>query len=212
MTEPENLLVEELSDVGVSTPTTAPLRPTVTVATYERDLSEADLMALRTLPRGSGIKPLQRIRSSHHALARCLALGLAPTKAALVTGYSPTRISQLATDPTFKQLVAEYSQDARDIVADYHHRMLQFGLDAMEEAHERLLEDPGSFSIPILLDIITGMADRTGHGTGSTVTHSFNMPTIDRPPRENFEDWKARRDKELTLVPERVEPPARPSD
>lgn len=212
MPDQDGRLVEELSDVGTSTPTVVPLRAAAVAATYERDLTEADIMALHTLPRGSHVKPLARIRSSHHALARCLAMGLTPTKAALVTGYSPGRIGQLTRDPSFKQLVHEYMDDARSAMADYHHRMHNLGLDAAEELHERLLEEPESFSIPVLLDVVTNMADRTGHGTGSNVTHSFNLPTIDRPPRENFESWSERRNKELTLVPERVEPPTRPPD
>jgi hypothetical protein len=211
-------LVDELSIEGfTSTPSVVPLRPVPTTAHYERDLAEADIVALQTLPRGTYVRPLQRIRSSHHALARCLAMGLNPSKAALVTGYSPGRISDLARDPTFKQLVAEYSADARDVVADYALRMRELGLDAMEEVHERLHTDPGSFSVPVLLDIVTNMADRTGHGTGQSVTHNFTMPTIDRPPRESYEQFKERRMKELTLVPEptrapaeRLEPPTRP--
>lgn len=211
---PKGGLVEELSvDVVSSTaPTVVPLRPPTVVGTYERDLTEADIVALHTLPRGSHVRPLQRIRSSHHALARCLAMGLTPTKAALVTGYSLGRIGQLANDPTFKQLVHEYSADARSIMADYHARMREFGLDAIEEAHERLIENPESYSIPLLLDVIKNMADRTGHGPGSSVNHNFNVATIDRPPREDFEAWKARRDREITVVPERLEPPTGTSD
>lgn len=201
-------LVGELSVTGVSsTPVIAPLRPVAVTASFERDLTPADLAALDAFPRGSPPKPLQRIRSSHHALARCLAIGLNPAKAALVTGYSTGRITALANDPAFRQLVEEYREDAKGVVADFTARMTNFGLDAMEELHERLLADPESFSIPALLDIVTKMADRTGHGTNSSVTHNFNLPTIDRPPREDFEGWKERRTRELTLVPNPVEPP-----
>jgi hypothetical protein len=178
-------------------------------AVYSRDLTEADVAALE-LPRAARPTTLARIHSSHHALARCLATGMRPQQAALVTGYSPSRISALSGDPLFQQLVAEYQAEVSTILADFGQRMRDLSLDAIELLHERLLEKPAEFTTGMLLDVVKATADRTGFGTNQNVTHSFNLPTIDRPPRESHEDWKRRRTKELELKPlDQLEPPAK---
>ena len=207
MRERKTQVVEELTLQGPSALTAALNRPLE--ARYSRDLTEADHAAL-DLPKGTQPASLVRIHSSHHALAKCLATGVRPMHAALITGYSPGRISQLARDPTFKALVAEYEAEAQSAVADIALRMRGLSVDAIELLHDRLLEKPEDFSVGMLLDIVKGMADRTGHGPGQSMTHNFNMPTIDRPPREDYEDWKARRTRELELKPlEQLEPPTR---
>lgn len=163
---------------------------------YERDLSHADIAAL-DLPRGVTPKSLLRIHASHHSLARCLAAGMRPAQAALVTGYAPSRISILQNDPTFKALVADYQAEAKSVFADLADRMSELSLDAMEILQERLQVNPEGFTIPILLDIIKAFADRTGHGPGSEVHLRVERDFIDRPPRETFEEWEARRAREL---------------
>jgi hypothetical protein len=49
----------------------------------------------------------------------------------------------------------------------------------------------------MLLDIVKTFADRTGHGPGQSVDVKMSMNLVDRPPRESFEDWEARRQAEL---------------
>lgn len=163
---------------------------------YERDLSTADLEALK-LPRSAPPRSLMRIHSSHHSLARCLATGMKPAQAALVTGYSPGRISALANDPAFQALVADYSAEAKSIFANLAERMADISLDAIELLHERIQDKPGELTIPLLLEIIKAFADRTGHGPGQQVTFNVQREFVDRPPRETFEEWQERRSQEL---------------
>lgn len=163
---------------------------------YSRDLTEADMAAL-ALPRGVVSKALQRIHSSHHSLARCLATGMKPAQAGLVTGYSAVRISVLQNDPAFKALVEDYRSEAKSVFADLAERMNDLSLDAIEILQERLHEEPGTFTIPVLLELVKTFADRTGHGPGQDVNVRVSADLIDRPPRENFEEWQARRDREL---------------
>lgn len=167
-------------------------------ATYVRDLTEADMAALNG-PRGSSPPRLvQKMRSSHHALARCLASGMKAVQAAAVTGYTQNRISILQQDPTFQALVTDYRQEAKDIFADLTERMTNLSLDAIEELHERLADAPEAFSIGMLLDVVKAFADRTGHGPGQEVKLTVSPSMIDRPPTENYEEWQARRARELT--------------
>ena len=168
---------------------------------YERDLTEADIAAL-ALPRGSAPPALKRIHSSHHSVARCLAAGMKPGQVALVTGYSASRISILQNDPAFQALVQDYRTEAKSVFGDLAERMTNISLDAIELLQERLQDDPAQFSIPMLLDVVKAMADRTGHGPGQDVNVRIGPGDfIDRPPRETFEQWEQRRSQELNLTP-----------
>lgn len=164
---------------------------------YERDLTKADLVAL-SMPRGMQPKSLMRIHASHHSLARCLATGMKSTQAALVTGYSPARISQLQNDSSFVSLVADYRAEIKNVFADLAERMNDLSLDAIELLQERLADNPETFTIPVLLDMVKAFADRTGHGPGQEISMRVAPDFIDRPPRETHEEWAARRQRELT--------------
>lgn len=175
---------------------TAPLPKTVT-CTYNRDLTEADIEAL-SVPRGQAFpRSLVTIRASHHSLARCIAMGMRSAQTSLITGYSPGRISALQRDPAFIALVNDYKTEQKSVFGDLAERMNNMSLDAMEILQERLTDNPESFSVPILLDLVKTFADRTGHGPNQNVTLRVSDNLIDRPPRENFEQWRARRDQEI---------------
>jgi hypothetical protein len=163
---------------------------------YERDLTEADMAAL-ALPRGTQPKSLIRIHASHHSLARCLATGMKPTQASLVTGYSTGRISALCRDAAFQALVEDYRREAKSVFADLAERMSEITLDAIEMLHERMHDSPEALTIPMLMDIIKAFADRTGHGPGQKVSLEVSRDLVDRPPRETFETWERRRLGEL---------------
>lgn len=163
---------------------------------YERDLTQADIEALK-LPRGTRPKSLMRIHASHHSLARCLATGMKAEQAALVTGYSPGRISSLQKDPAFMALVADYQVEARAWSADFTERAAGITLDAMELLHDKMHESPEQMTVPVLLDTIKTFADRTGHGPGQQVNLRVDRDFIDRPPRETYEEWQARRAREI---------------
>lgn len=183
-------------DISAAPPRTVG-RPTKSYyVEHTRDLTEADMEALQ-LPRGAPAKSLQRLRSSHHALARCLATGMKHTQAALVTGYNPVTISALMNDDSFTALVADYRREASDVFGDLAERMNNMSLDAIEILQERLHEAPQDFTTSTLLDLIKTFADRTGHGPNQDINLKVSGDFIDRPPRETFEDWERRRTKEL---------------
>ena len=157
-------------------------------------------MVALELPRGGQPKSLQRIHASHHALAKCIASGIKDNQAALVTGYSTSRIGLLKKDPVFQALVADYCAEARTWSASLAERMVGLSLDAMELLQERLHSKPDDISVPVLLDIIRAFADRTGHGPGQQISVTVDQNLIDRPPRESFEEWEERRGRELKLL------------
>lgn len=166
-------------------------------AEYTRDLTVADLHALEQ-PRGTVAPTLKRLHASHHALAKCLASGMKAEQASLVTGYSVQRVSTLLCDRSFKELVAGYRLEAKEIFADLAERMQNMSLDAIEVLQERLHEKPEDFSVGMLLDVIKGFADRTGFGPNQDVRLTVQSnDLIDRPPRETHEEWEKRRLREL---------------
>src|SRR5690348_6944168 len=82
-------------------------------ASVIRELDETDL-ALLADEKGSKAAPLKRISERHHALARCLASGMAPGNAAITCGYAPSRVSILLDDPAFQELLAFYRADVNE--------------------------------------------------------------------------------------------------
>lgn len=167
---------------------------------YSRELTGPDIEAL-SLPRPAQPKSLMRIHSSHHSLARCLATGMRQNQAALVTGYSAQRVAMLEQDPTFQALVADYRAEAKSVFADLAERMSDISLDAIELLQERLHDKPHEFTTSMLLEVVKAFADRTGHGPGQEVNLKIQPDFIDRPPRESFDDWKSRRERELGTGP-----------
>ena len=99
--------------------------------------------------------------------------------------------------PLFRPWSEDYRSEAKAIFADLAERMNNMSLDAIELLQERLHDNPETFSIPVLLDVVKAFADRTGHGPGQEVHLKMDQNFIDRPPRENFDKWRERRAKEL---------------
>lgn len=150
------------------------------VAAELRRLEASDIALLAT-EKGVKAPSITKLRDSHHALARCLASGLRPAEASIVTGYSNSRISILQADPTFAELVEFYRSVETEALADLQRRMATMALDALQELHDRLLEDPEKISSSMLLEVIKTMADRTGNGPSSKSTQvSINVNLAER--------------------------------
>ena len=138
-----------------------------------RPLRDADL-ALLTASRGTGASPLKRISERHHALARNLAAGLSPGEAAAVVGMCGSRISVLQGDPAFEELVRFYRQQKDVVYADMYEQLAGMSKDALLLLRERMEDTPEEFSNGMLLEIVTKLADRSGHGPTST-TQNLNL-------------------------------------
>lgn len=145
-----------------------------------RDLTESDLALLAT---ERGVKPthVQRITERHHALARCLATGMSAGEAALVTGYTSSRISVLKGDPAFEELIAFYTRAEGVEVQDLQTKMTALAKDTITELQERLELEPEKFSASELHDQFKLVADRSGFGPKSTQTNvNVNVNLGDR--------------------------------
>ena len=126
--------------------------------------------------------PLQKIRSRHHQLAQLLAMGKTDWETSLALGYSPSRISVLKADPTFRELLAFYERQQQDLHLDISARLTGISMEALETLQQRLDDDPDEFSNRELMDLAELSLDRSGYGKSSTVqvmhgldeeTHAF---------------------------------------
>jgi hypothetical protein len=150
-------------------------------ATGVREVTPQDLASLDAV-KGSTAPTLSRIRDSHHALARIVALGHTNIEAAAITGYTPGRVSVLRSDPAFQDLVAHYKSRADEQFADLGGRMKAISLDVLSELHERIIEHPEEFSPKDLTDAFKTVADRIGYGpaskTESNVSVRFSLAAV----------------------------------
>lgn len=112
-----------------------------------RPIGPEDLELLANPPsQGSTAPTLQSLRATHHQLAQLLAKGVTEGEASLLTGYSLSRISILQADPTFSELLANYSAQRDLAFADTLERMRVLGLSALDELQERLENDPSKWT------------------------------------------------------------------
>jgi hypothetical protein len=98
---------------------------------YVRDLTPEDMEKF-SVERGIQAPDIKRLTDSHHAVARALASGMKPGAVAVVTGYSPSRISILMQSPAFVELVEFYRKDADSAWADVQVRMSLLSLDSIQ--------------------------------------------------------------------------------
>jgi len=75
-----------------------------------------------------------------------LAQGTKQEECSALTGYSPSYISILKTDPTFQELIAHYTTQRELLFVDVIERMRSLGLSTLDELQRRMEEDPDNFS------------------------------------------------------------------
>lgn len=147
------------------------LLPALTVE-FAGDVSDVDLFRLDEVPAKPHPKAnssnISRLRDTHHALARALAMGLSQAEAAEVAGYSYVRVSLLQDDPAFQELIAHYRGIKEEEFRDFHKQAASLTLDMLEELRTRFEEQTDKMGNEFLIDTVTKLADRTGHGPRTT--------------------------------------------
>lgn len=161
-----------------------------------RSLTPEDLPALQN-PDSLGTTPipLQTLRASHHNLAQMLAKGVPDNEAALITGYTPTRISILKKDPAFAELMAGYREMRENLFVDTLERMRILGLSTLDELQDRLEREPQKWSNRELMEMAElllvkpriatpmGLGSAAGGGPANQgVTVNVQFVKADTPP------------------------------
>lgn len=167
-----DLLAElDLNLVGRSS---APL-----TATVVRELDVGDLINLKT--EGETKAPaLKKLRERHHALAKALVDGIPETEAGIICGYTPSRVSILKADPTFKELMEFYRHSRHERYIELHDKIARLGEDAVDELTERLEETPDEVSLGQLIEISKMTLDRSGHGPSTTSNVNVKVGLADK--------------------------------
>jgi hypothetical protein len=158
-----------MTDIGLDLRTsgraTKPIK-----AELGRPLTESDLKALES-ERGITAPAITKLRESHHQLARVIASGAKPSVAALITGYSVSRISILLADPAFSELVATY-RGCKDLAfADFQTKAGALSVEFVDELRDRLHDHPEDFTPGLMMEGIKVLADRSGNGPASKSTN-----------------------------------------
>lgn len=122
-------------------------------------------------------KPIKVLRERHHALARLLAAGKSNVEAAAIVGYDANTVSVLKRDQAFADLLEFYKDKVNVVFIDTLEQMRMLSNDALSELHERLENEPESFSHKELMGMAEMTLDRTGHGKSATVNHNVTNVT-----------------------------------
>lgn len=147
--------------------------PQALIAEYSRDITDEDLTLVLTQPsldtQVESKNRIKKLRESHHWVARLLAHGCSTAEAMIITGMSDSRINQLQTNPAFQDLLAAYRvrvAAGEDLGMGFQlnqvDRLKSVVADATQELHDRLEEDPESFSNQFLVHTIEKLGDRSG--------------------------------------------------
>ena len=151
---------------------------------FVRELCEADREGLLRGAGGAAAGPsLVALRQSHHQLAQLIVSGAPQEEISLISGYSPSYISNIQNNPAFAGLMAHYATVRELKFADVVDRMRSLGLDTLEQLQEQITENPEKFSTRERLEIIELMlvkpmvAARSagGSGGGAAPAVTFNI-------------------------------------
>lgn len=141
-----------------------------------RPLDKNDIPLLVNPPALGMLTPnLKQIRHIHHNIARLMAEGHAYAQISLLTGYDPSRLSILAKDPAFSQLVNEYVTNRNMVNASVLERMRVLGLSTLEELQNRLESNPDDWTKRELMELA---ALTLGKNSGLESQSSGNAPGV----------------------------------
>ena len=146
---------------------------------FVRNLTVADLALLEVHSHAPAVPHVQRLRDSHHRLARLLAAGKTNKDACAMSGYTLGRLQQLKDDPAFMDLVEVYRKEAQEDFNEYvdlatanlvkGERLIADSLDAAGDRDEPLALN----ELRPVLDIVSERQDRFGYPK-QTVAHNVN--------------------------------------
>ena len=136
-------------------------------------LEPSDLAALAA--RGRTTTSVQRMRASHHKVARLVAYGLTHVEVAALTGYTRERVNQLVGSPAMRELIDLYMDRVAEREAEQLDAYLELKTQNMIAAERHIADafaeaDENDALIPIrtALAISADGADRLGYGKRQT--------------------------------------------
>lgn len=142
-----------------------------------RSMTREDLQFLREK---SARPVIQKLRESHHIIARLAASGMTTREIAAEVGYTETRVGLLRNTPAMKELIARYM----DMDTDEWRKSRDTNWDAMQSLMRRTVrkandafeddEDKNEIPLHVTLKYMDSMLDRLGYHRKST-KENINM-------------------------------------
>lgn len=150
-------------DLGIDFERALGERPPPREVAYVREMVMADYEVAGQNSTVGEFQP-RKLTERHHALARCVALGLKDHEAAARVGYDPQMLVILKRSPAFLDLVEVYRGEVDRVFVDHAEQLAGLATDAILAIRERLEEDPDAFGTKMLLEIAAVTGDRAGYG------------------------------------------------
>jgi hypothetical protein len=149
-----------------------------------RELVPEDLAALqveRGVQKAPALK-LQRLSERHRNLARLLAAGKTDYEVAIITGYTPGRVSILKSDPAMQNLIKHYREEVDIIYTTVNEKLAHVAGTALEVLQDRLEDEEAAAEMTVgqLIEITKLGADRTGNGPTTKSEVAVNVSIADR--------------------------------
>ena len=138
-----------------------------------RELSVADVIALREAGPTGASKGIRNLRDSHHRVARLFARGVDLAEISLSTGFSPARLKDFQHDQTMQELVVFYAKAIEDVTVDLHEKYKATVGDAHAELQE--LQKAAKAFLHSKPSPTEGAAQRSGSG-GSFHSYILYIP------------------------------------
>lgn len=161
---------------------------------------------------------VERFRESHHRYAQMIALGCTPSMIRQQTGISHRRLTLLAADPSFQELVAVYTKRAEEKLEEARDVYMDTAISNMIRSEQQIAdhldqaEDAGELlSVNVLDKISQGRADRFGYSKHSTmrVEHDF-ATALDRAIARSGKATEVKQIEGVALESKAVEHPGPP--
>lgn len=140
-----------------------------------RELSLHEVKSHKLMgPAHIGLRPLEKIRATHHVLARMVAIGLSHRDIAERIGCSMQHITNLTNhSESFKDLVISYQNRMTEEMMSHAGRLHFAAGLALELVTDDLLEKGDSLAPAFKLKAMESLLDRSGYGAKSQA-HVFH--------------------------------------
>jgi hypothetical protein len=158
------------------------------------EILQEDLDALEISGPSKILPEIQRLRHTHHAIARYMAIGLKDVEICRITGYKPATLSMLKRGQAFRDLVESYKEMAESQAFDLQRRIHFIGDLTLDRIQQRLENDESCNATPLehLRRLSVDLLDRDGY---TPVKRSINL-NIGRLDAEQLAAIKARAEAE----------------
>ena len=164
-----------------------------------RALTEADLEDIVNPPAVADAPCIIReIKAQHHTLASLIAMGTSGVEISLLTGYSPSYISNIKNDPAMAELIAYYATQEEQRRVDGMRRLHDLGVAGIEELQQRIDSEPEKWTKRELMELVTlgliapqkaalGVGNGQGNGNGGGNSLAINVNFVSAKGNDRIE-------------------------